>query len=98
MIFSSSAPAWPDTCTRARLLSYTSAPILASWLTVSYTHLEDLISQRIHELPEVGHFPAAAGEISVDPIGAGDENEDTGGDDALRLHGDARQALSLIHI
>lgn len=53
---------------------------------------EDLISQRIHELPEVGHFPAAAGEISVDPIGAGDENEDTGGDDALRLHGDARQA------
>ncbi len=37
MIFSSSAPAWPDTCTRARLLSYTSAPILASWLMTRVT-------------------------------------------------------------
>ena len=37
MIFSSSAPAWPDTCTLPRLLSYTSAPILARELMTRVT-------------------------------------------------------------
>ena len=46
---------------------------------------ENLVGERVHELPEIGHLVSRPGKVAVEPIGARDNHEDSCRDDALPI-------------